>query len=115
MPTPDELEQAADRLRGCARSGRTAAQSLATHIDTVVTTSADSSVWKGTYPTKAATDLKGDQGALGRAATQLREDAAAWDKKAADLDEQASHQRSELKKKQAQEKQENDSDKVSPR
>jgi len=32
VPTPDELEHAADRLRGCARSGRIAAQALATHI-----------------------------------------------------------------------------------
>ncbi|RLV49627.1 hypothetical protein D9V37_06825 [Nocardioides mangrovicus] len=101
MTSPEEMEQAADRLRACARTGREKAQALATQLDAVVTTSGDDGVWKGPYPTKATADLTADQQALGRAADLLRQDAAAWDRKADHLDADAADARAEAKKQAA--------------
>lgn len=95
MPTPEELEAQADELRGYSRSARTKAQSLATHIDTLVKTCRDETVWKGPYPKAAATDAKGYQRALGRSADLLGQDADAWETRARRLDEQAEQLRAE--------------------
>lgn len=101
MPTPEQLEAAADRLRDCASKGRAKAQALATHIDALVTTGKDDTVWKGTYPDQAASTMQTDQTGLGRAAALLREDAAAWGRKAHELDDQAADLRAEAKRKAA--------------
>lgn len=102
MPTPEELEARADALRGYSRSARLKAQSLATHIDTLVKRCQDDDVWKGAYPDAAAADAAGFQRALGRSADLLGLDADAWEIRARRLDEQAEVLRAEQRRRAAQ-------------
>lgn len=98
MPTPEQLEAAAGRLRDYARTGRAKAGVLATYVDNLVTTSKDDTVWKGPYPVQASGLMTTDQTGLGRAAGLLREDAAAWDRRAGQLEDEADDLRAEATK-----------------
>lgn len=104
MTSPEVLEQHADDLRAYARQADTKAHALATHLDTVVRSSADSSTWKGAFPTKSTGDLRGWQSALGKAAELLGHDADAWRAKARELDERAQHLRAQQKAERKAEK-----------